>query len=340
MTLAIQPPYRVCLIGLGRHGLKQLHRLTENPTRWRISAVVDRSVASYARFQYHFHSLRVPFYRDVVEAIRSELIDVIIISTTAPSHIPIAETLIRAGYEGGVLIEKPISDSIARAEGLQHLIEQIQWKGRVAVDFNRRCSELYGRVKAVHKSEACGAITRIEFNRPCKLSMVGMHFIDLANWLIGSRPVEVKGRLDMVSVVDHRGAIFYDPPGRLQVKYANGATFDMNTFPDAPRDALGMTVWFEKGIARINNDESVAVIETPQGEERVEAMDENRRYRWIESAVASVVSDSATCDVCSIPEAITALEVVAAVHLSGQTGGESVSLPLEEKHRHQHLRIA
>ncbi len=340
MTPSSSPPYNVCLIGLGRHGLKQLKRLAENPARWRLAAVVDRSVASYARFQYHFHPLRVPFYRDAVEAVQSEPIDVVIISTTAPSHIPIARALIEAGYEGGLLIEKPVSDSIARAEDLQRLIEQRGWSGRVAVDFNRRCSELYSRVKAVHESGVCGAITRIEFNRPCKLSMVGMHFIDLANWLMAARPLNVSGRLDEVSVVDHRGAVFYDPPGRLQVTYESGAVFEMNTFSDAPKDALGMRVWFEKGAARINNDESLAVIETPQGEERVEVTDENRRYRWIESAIASVVSDSPTCDVCSIPEAVTALEVVAAVHLSNKAGGEPVSLPLEDAHRRQRLRIA
>ncbi|NOX63179.1 MAG: Gfo/Idh/MocA family oxidoreductase [Chloroflexi bacterium] len=340
MTQSAQPPYNVCLIGLGRHGLKQLHRLAENPAQWRLAAVVDRSVAAYARFQYHFHSLRVPFYRDAVEAIRSEPIDVIIISTTAPSHVPIAESLIRGGYEGGLLIEKPISDSIARAEDLQHLIEEAAWPGRVAVDFNRRCSELYRRVKSVHKSGECGAIIRLEFNRPCKLSMVGMHFIDLANWIIGSRPIEVSGRLDMTSIVDHRGAVFYDPPGWLQVRYASGAIFEMNTMPDAPPESLGMTVWFEQGKARINNDESLAVIETPAGEDRVEVTDENRRYRWIESALASVVEASAGCEICPLPEAILALEVVAAVHHSNSMDGAIATLPLPQEVRNRRLRIA
>ena len=333
-------PYNVCLIGLGRHGLKQLSQLTGNSAQWRIAAVVDRSVASYARFQYHFHEYSVPFYRDAVEAIRSESIDVVIISTTAPSHVLIAEALIRAGYEGCLLIEKPISDSIASAESLQNLIEQSQWEGQVAVDFNRRCSELYSRVQAVQRSGACGAITRIEFNRPCKLSMVGMHFIDLANWLVGSRPVEVLGRLDTMSVVDHRGAIFYDPPGRLQIRYENGAVFEMNTLSDSAEESRGMMVQFERGKARINNDESLATIETFSGVETVNVTDTDRRYRWIESAVASMVTDPALCDVCPLPEAITALEVVAAVHLSSRMDGEPVPLPLSDTLRQQRLRLA
>ena len=340
MTQALQPPYHVCLIGLGRHGLKQLQQLKANPAQWRITAVVDRSVASYTRFQQYFHEYRVPFYRDAVAAVRSEPVDVVIISTTAPSHVPIAETLIRAGYDGGLLIEKPISDSINRAEDLKQLIEQSRWKGRAALDFNRRCSELYSRVQAVRKSGACGAATRIEFNRPCKLSMVGMHFIDLANWLAGTLPVEVSGKLDTMSVVDHRGAIFYDPPGCLQVRYENGVVFEMNTMANSAEESRGMTVWFERGKARINNDESLVSIETSEGVETISATDANRRYRWIESAVASMMQTPAPCDICTLPEAITALEVVTAAHLSSHRGGETVALPLADEFRHYRLRIA
>lgn len=335
-----QPPYNVCLIGLGRHGLTVLRQLARHPQMWHFAAVVDRAITSYARFQQYFHERRTPFYRDPLEAISSEPIDAVLICTTAPSHVSIASALIEAGYEGALLIEKPISNMISEAVHLVRLIEERQWRGRAAVDFNRRCSGLYSRVHEIREEGALGKIVRIEFNRPCKLSMVGMHFIDLANWLIGERPVSVTGRLDSLSQVDHRGARFYDPPGRLQVHYPNGAVFEMNTLQGTPQASRGMTIWFEKGQARINNEESRLVVEGPFGEQQVEVLDENRRYRWIEKALTALVHETDVCDVCPLSEAVVALEVVVAAHLSHERGGEPVSLPLSEPHRSRSLRIA
>ncbi|MCO6451796.1 MAG: Gfo/Idh/MocA family oxidoreductase [Caldilineales bacterium] len=333
-------PYRVCMVGLGRHALKQLTQLAGNPTRWSIAAVVDLSVASYARFQGMFYDLRVPFYRNVAQAVVDQPIDLVIISTTAPSHIAITTQLIRTGFIGGIFIEKPVSNSLFQVDSLCRLIEQENWPGQARVDFNRRCSEIYNRIKKARISGEIGDLVSIEFNRPCKLSMVGAHFIDLANWFADSPPIRVSCHLDTKSSVDHRGAVFYDPPGRLQVEYANGVVFNMDTTNASPSETLGMAVKFTQGNVRVDNDEVNMVLQSGDRVETMNVPDENCRYRWIENAALSVLSPEGACDICTIAEAATCLEVTVAAHISNRRGGESVELPLSSDARAISMRIA
>ena len=108
----------VCVVGLGAHGVLEVGQFLRSPDRWAIAGVVDTSIASYMRFKATYPGIQVPYFRQLSEALDALEPDVTLISTHAPSHVPIAKEVIGHGLSKFVLIEKPISNSVAVAESL------------------------------------------------------------------------------------------------------------------------------------------------------------------------------------------------------------------------------
>lgn len=333
---------RVCVVGLGLQGLSQIERLVRSDFGWELVAVVDRSTSAYARFQARFHAYGVPFFRTVAQALGARKIDAIVIATTAPSHIAIAEEAIQAGFTGALMIEKPISNSLPRAYEFARLIEEKGWPGQVGVGFYRRCSDIYTPVRAGITEGWLGELHRIEFSRPGKLSMKGSHYIDLANWFMRSKPVEVSCQLEAISHPDHRGVSFYDPAGHVSLTYSSGAVFLMDTTSANPRYQPGMTCFFDNGEIFVDADE-VSLCIKGSVKDRVyhspEADWHARHYAWFDNALQSLVSETDYRS-CTLAEAITCLEVVVAAFLSNRRNGEAIHLPLQPDQTLEPLRVA
>jgi predicted dehydrogenase len=318
------PPWRIGVIGLGAHGLAQIDTLLKTPGRWAIDATVDRSRTAYARFQARHHRRGVPVLSSVPELLASAAPDAILISTTAPAHVSIAEELIDGGYEGAIFLEKPVSDSLTAARRLQERISDSGWPGRMAVGFSRRSSRLYGDVRAV--AGRLGGPPAIAYSHRCKLSMRGSHYIDLADWIVGSEPVSVSARLESTSAVDHRGAAFFDPGGVVDVEYANGARLHLDT-TGAGDHAPGLTVKGPAGEIHVDVAESHARASGPEGSAKLRSDKRRGGYNWFENALLALLSGEGPAP-CPLDDAVTCLEIVTAAHVSSRLAGEPVSLPL------------
>ena len=330
----------VCMVGLGTHGLDQIGQLQRNPKQWAIAGVVDTSIASYMRFKYHHPQLRVPYFRHLSEAFESVEPEVTLVSTHAPSHVGIAKEIVHNRFSECLLIEKPISNSVSEADSLIDFIRLQGWTGRIAVDFGRRCSELYNKARNIIASGELGPLVSIEYLRPCKLSMKGMHYIDLANWFMDAKPIRVSGELDEHSAVDKRGAFYFDPPGSMEVTYENGLTFRMDTRDRPENRPFGMRVRLEGGNLFIDDAESFLEIETPSKSVRNPSDKENDGYNWIENTLTALVHKKSNFVPCTLQEAVDALEIVVAAHCSHEKGGQPISLPLNGADRATTLRIA
>lgn len=334
--------HRVCVVGLGLQGLSQIEQLVRSDFGWEVAAVVDRATSAYARFQARFHAYGVPFFRTVAQALKARKVDAIVISTTAPSHIAIAEEAIEAGFMGALMIEKPISNSLPRANEFARLIAKKGWPGQVGVGFYRRCSDIYAPVRAAIEEGWLGELRRIEFSRPGKLSMRGSHYIDLANWFARSEPVQVCCQLEAISHPDHRGASFYDPAGHVSLTYPSGAVFVMDTTSASPRYQPGMTCFFDNGEIFIDADEASLHIKS-NIKDRVYHSPEpdwhTRHYTWFDNALQALVAKT-NYRPCTLAEAITCLEIVVAAFLSDRRNGEAVHLPLQADETKELLRVA
>jgi predicted dehydrogenase len=291
------------------------------------------------RFRSTFPELRVPFYRDLGDALEQGL-DAVHVVTSAPSHVSIAKAVVRSGFEGALLIEKPVSNSVAEADGLVELMRSLDWKGRAAVDYHRRCSKLYAGIEHSIRSGEYGKLLGVEFSRACKLSMNGAHFVDLANWFIDAAPVSVAAELDEHSTLDHRGAFFFDPAGKVEVTYQNGLKFELDARGKADVAARGITVHLENADLRVNDVESLLEIRTPAGTRTLPSDREANALNWVETTLLSLLDPATGYSPCSIGHSLDSLAVIVAAHLSDRDGGRAITLPLEAHARRTVLRVA
>lgn len=337
---SITVPAKVCFVGLGIHGLGQVKRILNNPQMWSPVGVVDSSVAAYARFQYWCHQSQVPYFRSVTEAIRNMDAGTFVVATTAPSHVAIVKEIISTSAAKFVLVEKPISTNLGEARQLRAMLNSNNWPGTVGVDFNRRCSGLYAHAREIIHSGELGGLVRIVYSRPCKVSMKGAHYIDMANWIIDSTAMKVTANLDDNSTIDHRGSVFFDPEGHIDVAYENGASFTFDGRGTSTEFDHGMHIICERGSIFLDVAESFGAIDGPSGHRRIASDKEGDAYNWFESTLEALVFGSNHYSAATVDESIDCLEITVAAHLSDQLKGEPISLPLDREFDAISLRIA
>jgi predicted dehydrogenase len=329
-SIAASPrPARIGLVGVGALGLTLIDRLIAR-TDWSLAGVADRSRPAYARFQARHHARNIPFHADAVNLLR-EAPDLIVIATTAPGHVPVAEALLAAGYPGRLLIEKPLADSVRVAE---RFAENLQATGRdssVAVDYPRRCAPIYGRLVNELRSGMIGGIRRIRVRTPGRISMNGIHFVDLALWLSGLSPTAVRARLASLPAADHRGAVLHDPPGKVDVRCANQFEITIETTGDAAADRY-VVVEGETGEYRI--DASERILCSRHSEQRF-AED---AYAWISATLSALLAGGG--ELCRAAAAAESLAVIAAAFASDEAGGRWIDLPLSPNVAARLLAIA
>src|SRR5262245_24411043 len=90
----LRVPYRIGIVGMGHHALQFTKHIFQYPERWELVAVVDPSAAAFARFQSKFHTKRTACYKTIQDAEPLAMADLILVTTTAPYHCPVALELI------------------------------------------------------------------------------------------------------------------------------------------------------------------------------------------------------------------------------------------------------
>jgi predicted dehydrogenase len=317
---------------MGGRGLKLAAHLVEQP-EWDVVGVADRSAVAYARLQAELYDRRIRMVREAGDFIRLEP-DVVLVATTAAGHLPVVRTLVDAGYEGALFVEKPLAASVAQGRELERLLDG---RPRVAVGFQRRGSAMYAEAARTLRSGELGAVRSLRWGPPIpsQISMKGAHHFDLANWLAGERPVAVSAQLDDHPSVDRRGAYYFDPPGHARVEYESGAVFEVDSTGETPD---GLIVECEDGRLTVGPEEDSLVISAPHGERTV-ASDGGREesFDWFDATLRATVAGEA--GPCTPAEALDALEVVAGVFLADERG-ERVALPLQGADAEKELRIA
>ena len=111
-------PVRLGVIGMGRFG--QLHAATiQGLGDCRLTAVVARRQQTLDEVAERF--VGVPGFLDVADACARTETDAWIVAASTSEHVQIASLLLERGYP--VLLEKPISESLAQAEQLRSFVD-------------------------------------------------------------------------------------------------------------------------------------------------------------------------------------------------------------------------
>lgn len=74
-------------------------------------------------------------FRSITEAVRSEQFSHAVIANVTSQHVPAAEELARAGFQGHVLVEKPVCDTIAAVDAFSTAVDNFQ---SVSIGYNLR----------------------------------------------------------------------------------------------------------------------------------------------------------------------------------------------------------
>jgi predicted dehydrogenase len=184
------PMTKVLLLGLGRWGVNHLRNLNAMPVELYV-AEVDAKRLEPARKLGLLEARLTTRYRDWVSKV-----DCVVVVTPAQTHFPICQEILEAGKD--VFVEKPItlvSDEARRLTELAARRQRILQVGHIfrfdpASQWLREAIEAgqFGRVQIL-RSNFSG------FKRPRNDSGVmfadAIHFVDLFNYFMGSKPVRV-----------------------------------------------------------------------------------------------------------------------------------------------------
>ncbi|MEO0030557.1 MAG: hypothetical protein RIS94_315 [Pseudomonadota bacterium] len=206
---------RIALIGAGRMGFRFLQAIRK--AGHEVAVIYDLAETPFAvSSDPQLARLHV---RDLA-AVAASGADATAICTTADSHVPLARQLIAMGQRR-LIIEKPLSQSVADAEALAALA---QAQGvRIVVNHGRRYCANTERLKALDGGEDTGRLRSVVIKMGGgALGCVGTHWIDLCNNLLGGVPQQVFARLSPETPGNNRGAQFFDPGGSALLFYAGG----------------------------------------------------------------------------------------------------------------------
>lgn len=194
--------YGVMLVGCGHIGMEHLNDIyfRENI---RVEAVVDTDPkVAEAAWRRSGASRWGTDYRLFLE---DEHIDIVIIATYTDSHLPILKDCLVHGKH--VLCEKPIANTYEDGRAFVDAVKTASTK--VLVAHILRHNQSYQKMHDILQSGAVGEVKLIrmsqnhhakDWSRYCRLLKdcspavdCGIHYYDIAQWLVGSPIVEVSG---------------------------------------------------------------------------------------------------------------------------------------------------
>ena len=176
------------------------------------------------------HDASLVCYKDVSKLLSEKDIDVAVISTPGPSHFNIAKTLIEEGIDS-IIIEKPLSTSVAKCEILQELAKKHNTK--IVVNHSRRWDRNFVNLANFVKEGTLGGLAHIHTTfGGGRLGCMGTHIFDTWCMLTDSKPTKMFGSLDTRYKGDHKGRDVFDPGGYCIAEMENGTRCTLDICED------------------------------------------------------------------------------------------------------------
>lgn len=131
-----------------------------------------------------------------------------------------------------IVVEKPHAASLQESAEMLALLEAQPEKPRVLMPFYERYGEHY-QPHVLTQLKAGPLQSIVISSGAIGLGCNGIHFIDLANHLLGVEPLEVYAHLQTNSIPSPRGAQFTDHSGTIIVRYREGKELLLHMRPDS-----------------------------------------------------------------------------------------------------------
>lgn len=155
----------------------------------------------------------ISFFNQLDDLLNAQLPELVIISTTAPSHFDLAKKVMDRGIKY-VLCEKPLVNSLQDAYQLREIAraESVNF----AVNHQMRFMDGYRVVKQLAEDYPLGELRAMNVSGAnIGLSMNGTHYFEAFSWLTNSRITHVTSWLDNQHLSNPRGEEFKDFSGQV-----------------------------------------------------------------------------------------------------------------------------
>ena len=182
------------IVGYGGFG-EFIHKAWDQMEEARVVAVCDADPARRP-------GTNVRFYQDTPSFLADQDVDIVSIATPPDSHKELAIRAMRAGKHA--LVEKPLALSASDAQAVSEVADET--RSVVTVNFVLRYNPIVETLREIVQSEVLGKVRRLDLRNYAMQDTVpeghwfwrpevsggillehGVHFFDLAGWVIGSR---------------------------------------------------------------------------------------------------------------------------------------------------------
>lgn len=261
---------RVLLVALGAMG-QRYRKVLENTFGWNLTLVtVDpRTPENTANIQH---------YSDISEVPSDMTFDLAIDARPNLDRLGMFKHFMVRNIPN-LIIEKPLAASIEEANAIVSLYEGSVRKPRILTPFYRRFAKPFSKsvLAQLHAGELRGVVISAG---AVGLGCVGIHYIDLANYLFDSVPTRISAQLQLDTIPSPRGRQFRDHAGTLVTHYPKGRlVLDLH---DDSAAGGSITLIYERGKIQCLDQRGYAWYWFRQAEE----LSDNPYYKThLESAV-------------------------------------------------------
>ena len=211
---------RVCVIGLGRMGLRHIEAARH--LSMNICGVADISAVALQTVQNRYGISAEICFTDAYEMIARIQPEALVIATTAPTHAPFVLAATKLGVQY-VLCEKPLATSLADAHAMLNACERAGT--RLAVNHQMRYMAQYTQVKALIGSDELGPLASILVaGSNFGLAMNASHYFEMFRYISGESVFDLHAWFEDAQLDNPRGAQFEDRSGRLLARSESGVS--------------------------------------------------------------------------------------------------------------------
>ena len=254
------------VVGIGGMGASHASKLFKSEINDAVlTAVCDADVSHKYKFE------NIPFYLNIKNFLKQDIIDAVIIATPHKSHVEIAKLALQNNIN--VIVEKPLAITSKKCREFIKFSEN--YESKFTVMLNQRTNPVYLKIKDLIQTGSLGSIHRYQWtitdwfrtNYYYKTSKwrakwesegggvlinQSIHQLDLCQWLFGM-PDSVYtdlglGRFHTIEVEDEVTSIF---------KYSNGLKGVFITTTGEAPGVNRLEIASEKGLITIQDNEIV-----------------------------------------------------------------------------------
>lgn len=209
---------KAVVLGTGRMGRRHIDVVRRAGLQ--LVGIADPRAESLAAAKSEFGLSDDLLEPDAGKLLRNVKAEVVIVSTTAPTHGELTCAAAQAGARF-VLCEKPMATSLAECT---RMIETCAKSGTaLAINHQMRVMEQYTKIREIIEGQDFGGWSSINvIAGNFGIAMNGTHYFELLRWLADSEPAMVSAQFDEQLVPSPRGREFADRSGVVRVTTKSG----------------------------------------------------------------------------------------------------------------------